>query len=161
MAAATFGTAEVSRYERSDQQAPHWRPLRSAVATACAAALPAQATDPVAAKQTSSRQSVSVSGQGSRSARLAGGPFGAIVGAAAGAWLGDRYHEARMSRTARSRADLAHGHARSAPGSAAAWPSCRSHERAAGKMLERRTELETQVVFRTNDATLPPVRSSS
>lgn len=124
-----------------------------AVATACAAVLPAQAADKVASKQASSKQERIGVGSGLAIGALAGGPFGAIVGAAAGAWLGDRYHskdvengtlQADLARNSQERARLS-----------TRLSELQEHSEQLAKRLERRTELETQVVFRTNDATLP------
>src|SRR5437016_5046592 len=70
--------------------------IRSMVltATACAATLPAHATDTAASRQ----ENVGVA-SGLVVGALAGGPFGAVFGAAAGAWLGDRYHRQKTQNS--------------------------------------------------------------
>lgn len=124
-----------------------------AVAAACTAALPAQATDQAAPKQASSKQERIGVGSGLAIGALAGGPFGAMIGAAAGAWLGDKYHrqdvenhtlEADLTRNSLERARLS-----------ASLSESQSRGEQLAQMLERRSNLETQVTFRTNDASLP------
>ena len=121
-----------------------------AVGAACAATLPAQA----AQQQPSSRQESIGVASGLTVGALAGGPFGAVIGAAAGAWLGGKYHKQKEDNEALT-ADLAQGHAERSRLSGSLARS-QSHEEQLTKLLERRTELETQVIFRTNEATLPP-----
>lgn len=123
------------------------------MAAACSTALPAQA-DPLSSKQPSSRQEGIGVGSGLAIGALAGGPFGAVIGAATGAWLGAKYHKQKEENHALT-ADLAQGRAERTRLSGSLAQS-QSHEEQLTKMLERRTELETQVIFRTNEATLPP-----
>lgn len=118
------------------------------VAAACAAALPAQAAEKAASKQ----ESLGV-GSGLAIGALAGGPVGAIIGAAAGAWLGDRYHRQSVDNDT-LRTDLARGSVERAKLSASLAES-QAHGEQLAQMLERRSDLETQVIFRTNDASLP------
>jgi outer membrane protein OmpA-like peptidoglycan-associated protein len=124
-----------------------------AVAAACATAVPAQAAQP-SSKQPSSKQDTVGVGSGLAIGALAGGPFGAVIGAATGAWLGGNYQKPNVDNPA-LRADLALGRAARARLSGSLAQS-QSHEEQLAKMLERRTELETQVIFRTNEASLPP-----
>jgi len=125
-----------------------------AVAVACATALPAQAAELPSSKQPSSKQEGIGVGSGLAIGALAGGPFGAVIGAATGAWLGGKYHKQKEENQALT-ADLAQGRAERSRLSGSLAQS-QSHENQLTKMLERRTELETQVIFRTNEATLPP-----
>jgi len=69
---------------------------------------------------------------------VAAGPFGAIVGAAAGAWLGDRYHKQQVRNVALSRS-IAEEQERSAK---------------LDGTLQLADELQTDICFRTNDATV-------
>ena len=119
-----------------------------ALASACAATLPAQAAEKSASKQ----ESMGV-GSGLAIGALAGGPFGAIVGAAAGAWLGDRYHRKDVENHELA-TDLAHSNVARSKLSASLIEAQERGEQLS-QMLERRSDLETQVVFRTNDASLP------
>jgi len=90
---------------------------------------------------------------------VAAGPIGAIVGAAAGGWLGDRYHRQEVAKQAlaqqldKSEADrgqLEHNVAE-LNGTLHDAQSERGRYEAA---LERSRELATEVSFRTDDATL-------
>ncbi len=119
-----------------------------AVMAACAATMPVQAADRAASKQ----ESIGV-GSGLAIGALAGGPFGAVIGAAAGAWLGDKYHRQKVENHALE-ADLAHGNVERSKLRASLAES-QSRGDALARRLERRSELETQVTFRTNDASLP------
>jgi outer membrane protein OmpA-like peptidoglycan-associated protein len=125
-----------------------------AVVTACAAGLPAQAAEQSLSKQSSSKQERIGVGSGLAIGALAGGPFGALIGAAAGAWLGDRYHQQSVKNDMLE-ADLAQStQERARLGTSVAEAHAQSAQLA--ELLERRTELETQVVFRTNESMLPP-----
>lgn len=122
----------------------------------CGFALPAHAQD-----------SKAVPGEGSRPANIgmvtglavgaaAAGPVGAVVGLAAGAMLGDRYHRQQKSAAALSadldkseaeRARLAH-HLAELDTSLA---SARAHETRLGETLQQTHELGLDVSFRTDD----------
>jgi outer membrane protein OmpA-like peptidoglycan-associated protein len=120
---------------------------------ACATGLPAQAAEQSSKQPSSKQESIGVA-SGLTVGALAGGPFGAVIGAATGAWLGGKYHKQKQENQALT-ADLAHDRAERARLSGILAQS-QSHEEQLAKMLERRTELETQVIFRTKEATLPP-----
>ncbi len=131
------------------------RTLGLTLAAACAASLPAHAQEhPAASKQ----ENIGVV-TGLSVGAVAGGPFGAVVGAAAGAWLGDRYHKQStrtaalstdLSKSETERSDLTrnvaelHGSLTLAEGKAARLD----------QTVSRTDRLETDVGFRTNDASI-------
>jgi outer membrane protein OmpA-like peptidoglycan-associated protein len=118
------------------------------VAAACAAAMPAQAQEKAASKQETTGV---VSGL--TIGALAGGPFGAIIGAAAGAWLGDRYHRQDVTNTSLE-SDLTVSNMDRARLRSSLVDSQSEAEKLA-QLLEQRSELEAQVIFRTGDSALP------
>ena len=63
------------------------------LATACMTALPAYSQDQVPQQQRASKQENIGVTTGFAVGAAAAGPVGAVIGAAAGAWLGDRYHK--------------------------------------------------------------------
>ena len=123
------------------------RGMALSVAAACAAAWPARA-----AEHASSRQEATGVTTGLALGALAGGPFGAVLGAAAGAWLGDRYH-----RQTEANAALAAGLARDGI-ERRKLNTTLGEMQVQGdrlvKLLERGSDLQTQVIFRTGDAAL-------
>lgn len=121
--------------------------LALTVAAACVTALPAQAADRAASRQ----ENIGV-GTGLVVGALAGGPFGAIFGAAAGAWLGDRYHRQAATNSTLT-TQLAESNAERGKLNASVM-ELEAHGEELTHRLELRTELETQVGFRTGDATL-------
>jgi outer membrane protein OmpA-like peptidoglycan-associated protein len=89
----------------------------------------------------------------------AGGPIGAVVGATAGVWLGGRYHHelaanrALAARLRSSEAERARLDAR-ARRLATTLAASRQRRAALHRTLRLSDELETQVGFRTGEATL-------
>ncbi|MGH8284783.1 MAG: OmpA family protein [Steroidobacteraceae bacterium] len=85
---------------------------------------------------------------------LAGGPFGAVIGAAAGAWLGDRFHRESSAREAAT-TELVASRTENARLVSDVTGLQSSSARLAA-MLDRVHELETDIGFRTEDASIPP-----
>jgi outer membrane protein OmpA-like peptidoglycan-associated protein len=83
---------------------------------------------------------------------LAGGPFGAVIGAATGAVLGQRYHQQSQEKESLA-ADLSQTKAVSTKlqGDLA---MTRDQGEKLGMAVERSRDLETSVGFRTGDSTL-------
>jgi outer membrane protein OmpA-like peptidoglycan-associated protein len=119
-----------------------------AIGAACAAALPAHAVEQKASRQ----ENIGVA-SGLAIGALAGGPIGAIVGAAAGAWLGDRYHRQEAVNDGLA-ADLAQGDIERARLRSSLFEARTRSDQLAHR-LEQRTDLETQVSFRTGESALP------
>jgi outer membrane protein OmpA-like peptidoglycan-associated protein len=117
-------------------------------AAACAAALPAFAAE----KPSASRQENIGVVAGLTLGAAAAGPFGAIFGAAAGAWLGDRYHRQTTANAALT-GDLSRSRTSAAKLSSMVGELQADNDQLA-QLLEDRRELETQVMFRTGEATL-------
>jgi outer membrane protein OmpA-like peptidoglycan-associated protein len=122
--------------------------LALTVAAACAAALPAHSAEQAASKQ----ENIGVT-SGLVVGALAGGPFGAVFGAAAGAWLGDRYHKQAVENHALTR-QLAQSDSERGKLDNSLMESRTRSDRLT-QMLERRSDLVAQIMFRTNDATPP------
>jgi outer membrane protein OmpA-like peptidoglycan-associated protein len=118
-----------------------------AVAATCAV-LPAHASEQKASRQ----ENIGVA-SGLTLGALAGGPIGAIVGAAAGAWLGDRYHRQEAVNDGLA-ADLAQGDIERARLRSSLFEARTRSDQLAHR-LEQRTDLETQVSFRTGESALP------
>jgi outer membrane protein OmpA-like peptidoglycan-associated protein len=115
---------------------------------ACGASLSAHATEKVAA---SKQENIGVV-TGLTVGAAAAGPFGAILGAAAGAWLGDRYHQQAVTNTHLA-VDLRHS--RQSEGKLSSnIVDLQSHNEELAQLLEQRRELEAQFMFRTGEATL-------
>jgi outer membrane protein OmpA-like peptidoglycan-associated protein len=89
----------------------------------------------------------------------AGGPIGAVVGATAGAWLGERYHreltanQALAGRLRRSERAQQHLDAR-AKRLATTLAASRKHSAELTRTLRLSDELETDVAFRTGNASV-------
>lgn len=131
------------------------RTLGLTLAAACVASLPVHAKEHAAA---SKQENIGVA-TGFTVGAVAGGPVGAIVGAAAGGWLGDRYHKQQVKNAglatdlsksetertvlAKNVADL-HGSLEQSQLTAAKL----------GETVSRTDKLETDVGFRTNDASI-------
>ena len=122
--------------------------LALAVAAACAATLPVQATEHKSSKQ----ETIGVT-SGLAVGALAGGPFGAVIGAAVGAMLGDHFHRQKLDNAALA-TDLNEGRLENAK-LQASLSELQSRGDKLAQMLEPRRDLETQVTFRTGDALLP------
>ncbi len=131
------------------------RTLGLTLAAACAASLPVHAQEHAAA---SKQENIGVA-TGLTVGAVAGGPVGAIIGAAAGAWLGDRYHKQQvknaglatdLSKSETERTTLAkhvtdlHGSLQQSQQTAAQLDAT----------VSRMDKLETDVGFRTNDASI-------
>lgn len=119
-----------------------------AVAATCAVSLSAGAAEKAASKQ----ENIGVA-SGLAIGALAGGPIGAVIGAAAGALLGDRYH-----RQAATNVELEAGLTESNMDRARLRSSLvesQTETEKLAQMLEKRSELEAQVIFRTGDSALP------
>ncbi|HZO23576.1 MAG TPA: OmpA family protein [Steroidobacteraceae bacterium] len=70
-----------------------------AIVIACATALPAHADEKDSGRKTASRQETIGVATGFALGAVTAGPIGAIVGAATGAWLGDRDHKLAVQRS--------------------------------------------------------------
>ena len=125
------------------------RTLGLTLAAACAASLPAHADErPGASKQ----ENVGFF-TGLTVGAVAAGPFGAIVGGAAGAILGDHYHKQAVKNAALT------GDLSKSDGTLA---ETRARATQLDATLSRTNEIETDVGFRTDDASintkaLPPL----
>ncbi len=131
------------------------RTLGLTLAAACAASLPVHAQERAPA---SKQENIGVA-TGVVIGAVAGGPVGAMVGGAAGAWLGDRYHKQSaqkaalatdLSKSETERTTLA-TNVKELHGSLA-----ESQQRAEqlDQTLSRTDQLEADVGFRTNDASI-------
>ncbi len=109
-----------------------------AAAIACALALPVHAGEGPQ-KRASKQESTGVA-SGFVVGAAAAGPVGAIIGAATGAWLGDRYHRQNVARATLDR-ELSESEAYGAELDAA---------------LDRTRDLELVVTFRTESSELEP-----
>jgi outer membrane protein OmpA-like peptidoglycan-associated protein len=87
---------------------------------------------------------------------VAAGPVGAVVGAAAGAWLGDRYHR-QQANAATLTADLDHSEAQRAQLTAQvtqlddSLAQARARDEQLGATLQQADQLGLDVSFRTDD----------
>jgi outer membrane protein OmpA-like peptidoglycan-associated protein len=124
-----------------------------AAVIATIATAPAFARDGEAPHKSSKQEAIGVA-SGVVLGALAGGPFGAIAGATAGAWLGDKLH-----RESSGRKQVLEERQRLAANVAALDASLAAERARTGNLaalLERVHELETDVAFRTEDASLTP-----
>jgi outer membrane protein OmpA-like peptidoglycan-associated protein len=131
----------------------------SAAIALVAVAVPAAAADePKEVRKSSKQEAVGVA-TGVTIGALAGGPFGAVIGAAAGAWLGDRFHQESSGRKLATR-ELEASRMRNAQlaerGSTldASLTAERARSTELVSLLDRVHELETDIAFRTEEATL-------
>jgi len=128
------------------------------LATACAAALPAYAQDGTSGQSASKQENIGVA-TGFTVGAVAAGPVGAIVGAAAGAWLGDRYHRQSVSSAALT-TDLSKSETERTrlAQNVAQLNGSLAETKARGEKLDQALkftdEIQTDVGFRTNDATI-------
>jgi outer membrane protein OmpA-like peptidoglycan-associated protein len=129
------------------------------LATTCVAAWPAYAQDGSSKPQRASKQENIGVATGFTVGAVAGGPIGAIVGAAAGAWLGDRYHKQVTTNTTLA-SDLSKSEAertRLAQNVTQLSGSLSDAQARSAKLdeaLKITDELQTDVSFRTNDASI-------
>ncbi|HKT72639.1 MAG TPA: OmpA family protein [Steroidobacteraceae bacterium] len=130
-----------------------------AAAVVCVTTLPVRAEQVASKPEAASKQENIGVVSGLAVGAVAGGPVGALFGAAAGAWLGDRYHKqavaqkgltADLKKTEGERAQLA-GNVSELNGSLA-----RAHDRGEQltQVVTRTDQVETDVGFRTNDASV-------
>ena len=142
----------------------------------CLAILPAHAAGSSAVNSSSSTGAIGIAAaarSGRRASReqgigffsglalgaAAGGPIGAVVGAAAGVWLGGRYHHelaANRALSVRLRSSEADRERLDARAQRLARTLAASRQRSAAlhRTLRLSDELETEVGFRTGEATL-------
>ena len=131
------------------------RTLGLTLAAACVASLPVHAQQRAAASKQENLGVVT----GLTIGAVAGGPFGAIAGAAAGAWLGDRYHKQQV-KNAGLATDLSNSETERttlAKNVANLHGSLEQTQQTAAKLdqtVSRTDQLETDVGFRTNDASI-------
>ena len=131
------------------------RTLGLTLAAACAASLPVHAQEHAAA---SKQENIGVA-TGLTVGAVAGGPVGAIIGAAAGAWLGDRYHKQQV-KNAGLATDLANSETERttlAKHVTDLHGSLQQSQQTAAQLdatVSRMDKLETDVGFRTNDASI-------
>ncbi|HEY6483472.1 MAG TPA: DUF456 family protein [Steroidobacteraceae bacterium] len=136
------------------------RTTLASMALAGAIALPAHGEDaaatPAASKRGASRQETIGVATGLAVGALAAGPFGAIAGVVAGAWLGDRYHR-QLREQAALTADLGSSEnartqlAQHTNALDAALTQEQQRDRQLEGTLSRADEIEADVSFRTND----------
>jgi outer membrane protein OmpA-like peptidoglycan-associated protein len=123
--------------------------LPAALATACIAFTPAHAAE----RTKASRQENTGVATGFAIGAAAGGPIGAVVGATAGALLGDHYHRQSVSnaslKTNLSQSESDRSRLQTELARSEAQEEQMSHA------LDQTRELETEVSFRTADASLP------
>jgi outer membrane protein OmpA-like peptidoglycan-associated protein len=123
------------------------------LAAACAAALPVHAE-----QRASKHENIGVA-TGFTVGAAAGGPIGAIFGAAAGAWMGDRYHKQSTERAALA-ADLNRSEtertllARNVTELNGSLVQAKARGDQLDQTISHTDELETDVGFRTNDASI-------
>jgi len=128
------------------------------LATACMTALPAYAQDQAMKQQRASKQeNIGVTGFAVGAA--AAGPVGAFIGAAAGAWLGDRYHkQATTSSTLAADLSKAEAERTRLAQSVVQLNGSLTETKARGAQLDQTLkltdELQTDVSFRTNEASI-------
>jgi outer membrane protein OmpA-like peptidoglycan-associated protein len=108
--------------------------LATALMVAGAAVAPAfagtaESAGPAPTARASKQETIGV-GSGLAIGALAAGPFGALIGAATGSWLGDRYHRQALARA--------------------------ESERRLERLRAAGANLGIQVMFRTDDAALQP-----
>jgi outer membrane protein OmpA-like peptidoglycan-associated protein len=118
----------------------------SALIVLIATALPAAAADGEPGRSTSGKEAAGLA-TGATLGGFAAGPFGVIIGAAAGAWLGDRFHrESSARRTAVAELATSREHN----------TRLEADVDSLAALLDRVHELETDVGFRTEEASVPP-----
>jgi outer membrane protein OmpA-like peptidoglycan-associated protein len=133
-----------------------YRSMALAVAVACASALPAQAEETVTVRTKASRQENIGVVTGLAVGAVAAGPIGAIVGAAAGAWMGDRYHKQVVARSELSAGlDKSESDRMRLAQNVTELNGTLAHEQERGEQLDlalsHTDEVQTDVGFRTND----------
>ena len=129
------------------------------LATACMTALPAYAQDQAMKQQRASKQENIGVTTGFAVGAAAAGPVGAFIGAAAGAWLGDRYHkQATTSSTLAADLSKAEAERTRLAQSVVQLNGSLTETKARGAQLDQTLkltdELQTDVSFRTNEASI-------
>jgi outer membrane protein OmpA-like peptidoglycan-associated protein len=128
------------------------------LAAACVAALPVHAQDRTGAHAPASKQENIGVFSGMVIGAAAAGPFGAIAGAAAGAFLGDKYHKKAVENATLSN-DLSKSEARRqelAKNVSDLNGQLQGQKQVSqfGAVLNQTDDLVTDISFRTNDASI-------
>jgi len=137
------------------------RAIALTVMAACVTALPAyaQGPDSTPKRQAASKQENIGVATGFTVGAVAAGPVGAIVGAAAGAWLGDRYHKQATARASLA-ADLDKSESdrtrltQSVTELNGSLAREQEHAEQLDLAMSYTKDLQTDVTFRTNDASV-------